>query len=509
MRKDPVNFREIIEEKIKGRWYLLGQRVTPPLLLWIKMLPFMRKEAKKMYGLYVTGITVWRKPFTEFHFYAANFRKAALKSTEVLFSDQKMKKRAVQVDYLCSQSRKYAEKFKDKNISELSNDELIKIYDKVTYYYGRSLYYGFATWFSFTLQEYAMQLFRNKKEILDKMGLTTEAAFSSLIVSPQETLYVKKEKELSNLYLKYGKDIKEIKKINKNIISKRFPQLHKETVKFLDNYGWVGYDYSGPAMTYAEVIKMIIDKSKHKQEQKERLTKNEILRKCRFNKKEKEIFETFSLIAYIKDLRNSSDDFVHFCLVGFFYKEIGKRIGLTAAEVQLLWPEEIANALRSKRKHKSSYIKNRLNCYVASTYSGEGFKRYYVGKQAQNLIKKELAENIDVKKIEEIKGTIAFSGKIIGVAKVLDSFKEAKKVRKGDILVSNMTSPRLISAIKLAGAIVTNEGGLTCHAAIIARELKKPCIVGTKIATQVLKDGDLVEVDANKGIVKILKKIIH
>jgi len=61
-------------------------------------------------------------------------------------------------------------------------------------------------------------------------------------------------------------------------------------------------------------------------------------------------------------------------------------------------------------------------------------------------------------------------------------------------------------AIKKASAIVTNVGGITCHAAIVSRELKIPCIIGTKIATKVLKDGDLVEVDAQKGIVKILKR---
>ena len=60
--------------------------------------------------------------------------------------------------------------------------------------------------------------------------------------------------------------------------------------------------------------------------------------------------------------------------------------------------------------------------------------------------------------------------------------------------------------MKRASAIVTDEGGITCHAAIIARELKVPCVIGTKIATQVLNDGDLVEVNANQGIVKILKK---
>lgn len=57
-----------------------------------------------------------------------------------------------------------------------------------------------------------------------------------------------------------------------------------------------------------------------------------------------------------------------------------------------------------------------------------------------------------------------------------------------------------------AATIITDEGGITCHAAIISRELKIPCIIGTKIATQVLKDGDRVEVDANKGIIRILQK---
>ncbi len=74
------------------------------------------------------------------------------------------------------------------------------------------------------------------------------------------------------------------------------------------------------------------------------------------------------------------------------------------------------------------------------------------------------------------------------------------------ILVAPMTTPDFVPLMKRAGAIITDEGGLLCHASIVARELKKPCIVGTKIATQVLKDEDLVEVDATKGIVKILKR---
>lgn len=78
------------------------------------------------------------------------------------------------------------------------------------------------------------------------------------------------------------------------------------------------------------------------------------------------------------------------------------------------------------------------------------------------------------------------------------------KLKKGDVLVSINTNPALMPAIKKSVAIVTNEGGVTCHATIIARELKKPCIIGTKIATQVLKDGDLVELDADSGVVRVL-----
>lgn len=77
-------------------------------------------------------------------------------------------------------------------------------------------------------------------------------------------------------------------------------------------------------------------------------------------------------------------------------------------------------------------------------------------------------------------------------------------MKKGDILIAHMTNPDLVTGMKIAGAIVTETGGITCHASIVSRELGKPCIIGTKIATRIFKDGDLVEVDANKGIVKKL-----
>jgi len=112
---------------------------------------------------------------------------------------------------------------------------------------------------------------------------------------------------------------------------------------------------------------------------------------------------------------------------------------------------------------------------------------------------------ISKKKVKEIKGLGVFLGKAKAKVKVCSGAKEAlTKVKKGDILVCGMTLPDYVPAMKKSAVIITDEGGITCHAAIISRELEIPCIVGTRIATQVLKDGDLVEVDAERGIVKII-----
>jgi len=110
------------------------------------------------------------------------------------------------------------------------------------------------------------------------------------------------------------------------------------------------------------------------------------------------------------------------------------------------------------------------------------------------------------KSIDFLKGQVACRGIVHGKVRVLKRKEQISDIKKGEIIVSPMTTPDYLPAMKKAIAFITDEGGVTCHAAIVAREMNKPCIIGTKIATQVLKDGMEVEVDANKGIVKILNK---
>jgi pyruvate,water dikinase len=100
-----------------------------------------------------------------------------------------------------------------------------------------------------------------------------------------------------------------------------------------------------------------------------------------------------------------------------------------------------------------------------------------------------------------VKGNGVSPGKASGTVKVILNAKNISNFQKGEILVTEMTTPDWVPAMKIAAAVITNLGGKTCHAAIVSRELGVPCIVGTENATKVLKDGDVVTVDGQRGIV--------
>lgn len=106
-----------------------------------------------------------------------------------------------------------------------------------------------------------------------------------------------------------------------------------------------------------------------------------------------------------------------------------------------------------------------------------------------------------------LKGQTAYKGKVSGRVRIVKRTDQVDQVADGEVIISPMTTPDMLPAMKKAAAFVTDEGGITCHAAIIARELKKPCVIGTKTASQLFKDGDMVEVDADNGVVRILKKL--
>ncbi|MEI7960952.1 MAG: phosphoenolpyruvate synthase [archaeon] len=115
------------------------------------------------------------------------------------------------------------------------------------------------------------------------------------------------------------------------------------------------------------------------------------------------------------------------------------------------------------------------------------------------LGKKVEGEALVVEEKPLIEGLPASPGIISGIVKVVPEIEDIEKVTKGDILVTKMTSPSWVPVMKKASGIITNEGGSTCHAAIVSRELGIPCVVGTGKATEILKDGMEVTIDGFNG----------
>jgi phosphohistidine swiveling domain-containing protein len=105
---------------------------------------------------------------------------------------------------------------------------------------------------------------------------------------------------------------------------------------------------------------------------------------------------------------------------------------------------------------------------------------------------------------DSVKGMKAYRGYAKGKCRIILNPFNYKEFNEGDVLVTGMTRPDFLPLMKKCSAIVTDIGGLLCHAAIVAREIGKPCVIGTKSASKVFRDGDIIEVDADKGIVRRL-----
>ncbi|MBI2097745.1 MAG: hypothetical protein HYT46_02325 [Candidatus Vogelbacteria bacterium] len=208
---------------------------------------------------------------------------------------------------------------------------------------------------------------------------------------------------------------------------------------------------------------------------------------------------------------------------GSFYQKLleklGKKFAVSADDLQQYRTAEIFELFNQKKLDKKT-VDERFRRNIIIDQSGQ-FKLYW-GQKAEEIIKNFLGARPENK---EIKGTIVYPGKITGRVVIIRPAwhddqvairKAMEEMNQGDILVSETTSPDIMPAIKKAGAIVTDQGGLMSHAAIMSRELKVPGIVGCGNATQILKDGMMVEVDAmpstgtgagaDKGIVRIMEK---
>ena len=208
--------------------------------------------------------------------------------------------------------------------------------------------------------------------------------------------------------------------------------------------------------------------------------------------------------VFVRDYRDTLRQQMYL-LDRYMYEEIGNRVGgLTAEETTNLTNEEIGDALHGKRVGEVHDIAKKRNTgflVIQKDFETE----VYTGPESKIRALKELGEE-KIEKIVELKGTPGSRGRATGPVCIIHTNKDLGKVRDGDVMVTPVTRQDYVPAMRRCAAVINDEGGVTNHAAIVCREFGIPCIVGTKIAVKSFKDGDMVEVDANKGIVKIIKR---
>jgi pyruvate,water dikinase len=149
----------------------------------------------------------------------------------------------------------------------------------------------------------------------------------------------------------------------------------------------------------------------------------------------------------------------------------------------------------------------------------EGYAAFLDDEREPRLVTGKEAAALKEKVREEssggsvVRGNIATRGHVTGRVRIIgftapDYDEQVSAFKEGEILVTGMTRPQIIHLCKKASAIVTDEGGITCHAAVVSRELEIPCIIATQDATKLLKTGDLVVVDAREGLEGAVTKIV-
>lgn len=298
--------------------------------------------------------------------------------------------------------------------------------------------------------------------------------------------------------------------------SKKFfdiPKLEKALRAHAKKWAWVYYVYAGPAWTADNFFSVIKDWAVRRVDparqlrmwERERVTllakRERLLKRMKLSAREKNLL-SLGEIVWAKPRRKDFQSKAYWHMESWF-REVARRLGISLREVRSMSQAMLWKSLE-KGCADTRTISELDACHAVVPLT-QGV-RIFQGAKARAFIRANVYEKKVVITTAEFRGTSACAGKAKGVARVVNTRDDMDKMRKGDILVSVATTPSIVSAMRKAAAILTDEGGLTCHAALVSRELNIPCVIGLHVITSAVKDGDLVEVDATRGVVQIIKQ---
>lgn len=350
------------------------------------------------------------------------------------------------------------------------------------------------------------------ERLAKKMGEKTAEILSYITTSEQDSFFFEERKSMLKLmcaiYDSLGKELfdkspEEIVGILKN----EKPHIYQQLVDHARMYFWINNNYRrtfvlGP-LDFALKMKDESVSFSHPTEELKIMkdTKENALGK----KKE-----------HLKLLDDEERRMAHLLSEGGWWQDDRKKCNLIADHIMMKFLEDVSRRTDIPLKVLVNATTTEMGTILYGSADLEAIKKRHeseftmyckLHKQYVEIVMKpgRRYKESEIDKLEEFRGTPASLGNVEGEVVVITNEDDFGKMKDGAILVSVMTRPEYTPLMKKASGIITDEGGLTCHAAVVSREFRIPCIVGTRMATRLLKDGDIVEMDASKGLVKIKK----
>lgn len=277
--------------------------------------------------------------------------------------------------------------------------------------------------------------------------------------------------------------------------------------RHVDDYGWTSMHFSMDDPLTEDYVMRSLDKLldegfdtvaqklKRSEENLDLIKKeqDDLRKAIDLNDRQKEMVGMLKRLAEVRIHIQDKQSCSSYILMPFM-EEISSRIGIDPKDIRWLTPEEIQDLEKGKVEIEDK-VNSRKKRYVLTIFDEE--LHILEDARADSFIR-DLKQEQSGQALQ-LKGQVGYKGKVKGNAKIVINLDDFSKVDDGDILITPTTTPNFIPLFQKVKAIVTDSGGITSHAAIVSREMHIPCVIGTGNATSIFKDGDLIEVDADKG----------
>lgn len=408
------------------------------------------------------------------------------------------------------------------NYSELSDQEVSTTAERFLYTFDHAHKHGVLMGIiEFEHELLTKYLLNYIDDVRQRSDLKTSQLFTVLTSSSRET-FARRQKQVEYTLLldvdHKANLLRAFETAEASVLAQSLstidPEFSDRFNAYYESFCWLPFGTDGPAWSKEQLIHSLQSLVKAGNDPKARVGEQEtanngieyqqgmLVKTLSIDDRHQRLFQIARDSAHLKALRKDATSYAFYCAEHLFH-QMAKRMKLAVSQLRMLLPAELGPAFLQKHFDPDE-LNSRATASCYAILNGE--EHLLIKDRAREFIARVHSQEVVSREVTRVSGTCAVAGKIRGVVAIINTPAEMSKMQKGNILVSCVTDVNLVPAMLKAGAIVTDSGGMISHAAIFARELGITCVVGTKFATEVLADGDEVEVDAEAGVVRILRR---